>query len=113
MMSDSAIRFGIFMSDDRTLRMLALLAIAFVFITAAVGVNAGTTGTEFTSVYDKIKDWTTGYLGKTLAITSFLIGLGAGAFKGSPMPAIAGLGIALFSQYGVPVLEGISSAMIP
>lgn len=111
-MKQQIVQYLMFLANEKYVRNIALFTVAFLLFSAATA-HAGTTGTEFLSVYDKIKDLTTGYLGKTLALSAFLIGLGAGAFKGSPMPAVAGIGIAAFTTYGVPVLESLSSGMLP
>lgn len=78
----------------------------------AMNVDAGTTATEFQGVYDKIKDWTSGYLGKAIALFAFLLGLGVGVAKSSPIPAISGIVFALFVAFGPAVLEGIATATI-
>jgi conjugal transfer pilus assembly protein TraA len=88
---------------------LALVALALLLVDAAYG---GTTGTEFQGIYSKIKDWTTGYLGRSIAAFAFLLGLGAGVAKGSPIPAIAGVVFALFVSFGPAVLEGIATATV-
>lgn len=111
-MNNIVIRVGIIMSDERAMRWVILASLTLFFLAAAVNATAGTTGTEFTTIYDKLKDWSTGYLGKTFALASFLVGLGYGAFKGSLIPAIGGIGIALMSAYGVPVIEGIATATL-
>lgn len=100
------------LTDEKVVRHITVVSVAIVMYGAA-NANAGTTGTEFLPVYDKIKDLAEGYLGKAFAAAAFLIGLGAGAFKGSPMPAIGGFGIAAFTTYGIPVLEGLATATLP
>jgi conjugal transfer pilus assembly protein TraA len=88
---------------------LAVLALLFLVVGIA---NGGTTGTEFQGIYDKIKDWTSGYLGRSIAAFAFLLGLGAGVAQGSPIPAIAGVVFALFVSFGPAVLEGIATATV-
>lgn len=89
------------------------ILMAAVLLVLAVGIaHAGTTGTEFQGIYEKIKDWTSGYLGRSIAAFAFLLGLGAGVAKGSPIPAIAGVVFALFIAFGPAVLEGIATATV-
>ena len=87
----------------------ALLAMLLLI---AFNADAGTTGTEFKGIYDKHKDWTSGYLGKAIALFAFLLGLGIGVAKSSPIPAIAGIVFALFVAFGPAVLEGIATATL-
>lgn len=87
---------------------LAILALLFVSMT----VVAGTTGTEFQDIYDQVKDWTQGYLGKTIAIFAFLLGLGVGVVRQSPIPAISGVVFALFIAFGPGIIEGVATAVI-
>ena len=59
--------------------MLAVaVVLALFFPDTALG---GTTGTEFQSIYTKIKGWSTGYLGRLLALCTFVIGLGASIMR--------------------------------
>lgn len=79
---------------------------------AAGAVVAGTTGTEFLSLYNLIFGWTTGYLGKAIAIGAFLIGAFAGFAKSTIMPALIGLGFALLFAIGPGIIDGIVTALI-
>jgi conjugal transfer pilus assembly protein TraA len=94
-------------------KAILMVAALLALLVLAVGIaHAGTTGTEFQGIYDKIKDWTSGYLGRSIAAFAFLLGLGAGVAKGSPIPAIAGVVFALFVAFGPAVLEGIATATV-
>lgn len=73
---------------------------------------AGTTGAEFEGIYNQVKDWTEGYLGKAIALFAFLLGLGVGVARQSPIPAISGVVFALFVAFGPQIIEGIASAVI-
>ena len=66
---------------------------------------AGTTGTEFQTLYILVLGWSTGFLGKTIAISAFIIGLGMGIAKSSPIPALTGVVFALFVVY-IPTVIG-------
>lgn len=90
-------RFGMWVA------FFALLS--FVFVNQAFA--AGTTGSEFQGLYEMVRDWSTGYLGKTIAVTFLLVGLGMGIVRGSVMAAVCAIaaGVALL------MLPGIIDAM--
>ncbi len=93
-------------------RALLVGMVVFALLLVALDVTAGTTATEFQGIYDKLKDWTSGYLGKAIALFAFLLGLGVGVARSSPIPAISGVVFALFVAFGPAVLEGIATATI-
>jgi len=74
---------------------------------------AGTTGSEFQVLFDTLDAWITGYLGKSLAIGSFIIGAGIGAASMSAIPALIGVVIALFLSIIPTIINGIVSDVIP
>jgi hypothetical protein len=49
---------------------------------------AGTTGTEFQTMYTTLLNWATGYLGKAIAVAAFILGAGIGVARSSPIPAL-------------------------
>jgi conjugal transfer pilus assembly protein TraA len=88
------------------------MAFGLALMLAAGAVVAGTTGAEFLSLYTLVFGWTTGYLGKAIAIGAFLIGAFAGFAKSTIMPALIGLGFALLFAIGPGVIDGIVTALI-
>lgn len=74
---------------------------------------AGPGGSEFTTVYDQVSGWTNGVLGKTLAISSLLVGLGIGVLKQSVMAAVTGVAMALVAGFGPSVIDGVITAAVP
>ncbi len=86
--------------------LLAVLALALFFPDTAFG---GTTGTEFQSIYTKVKGWSTGYLGRLLALCTFIIGLGASIMRQTLFPALTGIGVALVVSLGPSLIEGIAT----
>ena len=85
---------------------LAAAAAALLSPEAALG---GTTGTEFQSIYTKVKGWSTGYLGRLLALCTFIIGLGASIMRQTLFPALTGIGVALVVSLGPALIEGIAT----
>ncbi len=86
--------------------LLTVVALALFFPDTALG---GTTGTEFQSIYDKVKGWSTGYLGRLLALCTFIIGLGASIMRQTLFPALTGIGVALVVSLGPSLIEGIAT----
>lgn len=71
---------------------------------------AATTGTEFEAVYKFVFEAATGYLGRAIAITGGLIGLGVGAATGKALPAIVGVVLAMFGALGPSIINSIFGA---
>lgn len=86
--------------------LLAALLVVLFFPDTALG---GTTGTEFQGIYNKVKGWSTGYLGRLLALCTFIIGLGASIMRQTLFPALTGIGVALVVSLGPSLIEGIAT----
>ncbi len=71
---------------------------------------AATTGGEFQAFYDFIYDAATGYLGRGLAITGGVFGLAYGIGKGSPLPAVLGIVLAIFGMLGPTIVNALFSS---
>ena len=71
-----------------------------------------TTGVEFQSAYQFFYDAATGYLGRGIAIVGGLIGLGYGAAKGSPLPAVLGVILAVFGALGPNIIDAIFGSAV-
>jgi conjugal transfer pilus assembly protein TraA len=97
------------MSKQMKLFLAVALLLGLVFGADAM---AGTGGTEFGSIYDLLKNWATGTLGKIFALGIFIVGIAAGIIKGDLMAAVSGVGGAMIMYYGPAVIEGIVSALI-
>ena len=89
-------------------KSLAVMAVGMV----AASAYAGTTGTEFKAFFDLIEGWTTGYLGKGLALAAFLLGAALGMVKGTMLPAMVGIGFAIMFTVGPGVITGMLAATI-
>lgn len=75
-------------------------------------VTAGTTGVEFQSFFQLMLDWTTGYLGKAIALAAFLFGAGIGMAKQNVVPAIIGIAFAIVFTVGPNVINGMMTAIV-
>lgn len=79
---------------------------------ASVPAFAGTTGTEFGPLYNLVKGWSEGFLGRTLAIAAFLVGAIVGFAKSTAMPALIGIVFAVLFAIGPGIIDGIASALV-
>ena len=86
--------------------------IALVLLGAATGALAGTTGTEFQSLYTWLTGLVQGYFGKAAAVAA--IGLGAlfSLARLNPIAILSGIGFAVFLQYAPTIASGILTATI-
>jgi conjugal transfer pilus assembly protein TraA len=106
--------------DQMNLRILPCFArnlfgragFAVLGLMLSVPAFAGTSGTEFQGLYNLVKGWSEGYLGRALAIGAFLVGAIVGFAKSTAMPALVGVIFALLFAIGPGIIEGIASALI-
>lgn len=90
-----------------------ILSAAMVALTvAAGGALAGTTGTEFQSLYTWVNGLVTGYFGKAVSVGAVGAGAVLSMAKVQPMPILAGMGFAVFLQYTPTIISGILTATI-
>ena len=68
---------------------------------------AATTGGEFQAFYDFIYGAASGYLGRGLAITGGVFGLAYGIGKGSALPAVLGIILAIFGMLGPTIINAL------
>ncbi|EWY35819.1 hypothetical protein N825_34220 [Skermanella stibiiresistens SB22] len=92
---------------------LGLLGLAVVLALAPTDAFAGTGGSAFDDVYTTIKDWTSGYLGKSIALGLVLYGVGAGVAKQSLGGFATGMGGGVGLNYAPDVVESVVSATLP
>ena len=90
----------------------ARLVLTALLLAAAGTVFAGTTGTEFQTMYTTLLNWVNGFLGKSIAIAAFILGAGVGIARSSPIPALVGVVFALFMVYVPNIIDSIMTATI-
>ena len=93
-------------------RLAAVAPVALLLALGATSAFAGTTGTEFQTMYTTLLNWATGYLGKAIAVAAFILGAGIGVARSSPVPALAGVVFALFMVYVPTIIDSIMTATI-
>lgn len=86
--------------------------LAAVLALACASAIAGTTGTEFQTLYNWINGVVTGYFGKAVAVAAVGIGALLSLAKANPIPVLAGVGFAIFLQYTPTIITGIITATI-
>ena len=76
---------------------------------ALVVAGSATAGTDttFDSIYNQIRGWAEGSLGKLLAVGAFLIGMGMGIVRQSAMAVVLGLVFALIFAFGPGIIDNI------
>ena len=98
---------------NRSHNRLAIVApMALLLALGAGSALAGTTGTEFQTMYTTMLNWATGYLGKAIAVAAFILGAGIGVARSSPIPALAGVVFALFMVYVPTIIDSIMTATV-
>lgn len=95
-----------------------LMLFGLVAVTAAVllvpdQAMAGTGGAEFDDVWDTLKDWTQGTLGRIIAGAMIIVGLIGGIARQSLMAFAMGTGGGIGLYNSPTVVESIMSATLP
>lgn len=89
---------------------LAIIAVALSVLAGSA--FAGTTGTEFATLYTWINNVVTGYFGRAVAVAAVGIGAILSIARVNPIPILAGVGFAIFLQYTPTIITGILTATI-
>ena len=89
---------------------IILLALSLSFLASSA--YAGTTGTEFSTLFTWLLGEVQGYAGKTIAIAAVGIGAILSIAKVNPIPILGGIGFAVFLQYVPTIITGILSATV-
>ena len=68
---------------------------------------AGTGGTTFDTIFTTVRGWAEGTLGKLLAVSAFIIGMGIGIVRQSVLAIVLGLAFAVSLAYAPAVIDSI------
>lgn len=82
------------------------LAPIMLAVVASSSAMAGT-DTTFDTIYTEIRGWAEGSLGKLLAVSAFLIGMGIGLVRQSAIAVVLGLAFALIFAFGPGIIDNI------
>jgi conjugal transfer pilus assembly protein TraA len=90
------------------------LLVGAIAAAAIAGVaHAGTTGTEFQSVYDTLVGWAQGTLGKVISLVMIMVGIVAGVARQNLMAFAVGIAAGL-GLYTAPfIVDNVVSATLP
>ncbi|MBQ9241448.1 MAG: hypothetical protein IJ164_09000 [Duodenibacillus sp.] len=86
---------------------LVLVLALIVLSLASDPTYAATAGEEFSDLYTLLKGWCTGYLGKSIAISFILVGLGMGIIRGSIVAAVVCIASAVALLMAPSVIDAL------
>ncbi|MGN1209946.1 MAG: TraA family conjugative transfer protein [Duodenibacillus sp.] len=86
-------------------RELCIGLLATAMSSSALAAN----GAEFEQLYTLVEEWTTGYLGKTIAVSFLLVGVAIGVIRGSIIAVVG----ALAAAAALALLPAVISAIFP
>ena len=101
---------------NRTFAFVPALLSVSVFVLSAVCPDAAWAGTStggqehFADLYAMLKAWSTGTLGKSIALMFLLVGLGVGVIRGSIMGAVGCVAASMALFIGPQIIEQIFTA---
>lgn len=68
---------------------------------------AATQGAEFNGVYDLVKAWSVGGLGKVISLAFLLVGLAIGVLRGSVLAAVSTIAAAVALLLGPSIIDAL------
>ena len=90
----------------------SMIFVGFLMMAWASAALAGTGGTEFTDLYTTLQGWSQGYLGKTIALGAFIVGMGMGIARQSIMAIALGIGAGMAVQYAPTIIDSMVTAIL-
>ncbi|MES2353151.1 MAG: TraA family conjugative transfer protein [Pseudomonadota bacterium] len=93
-------------------KTLAYIAIAATLTFLATTATAGVSGAEFLPIFTLLSDWIGGYLGRTIAFTGMILGVGAAALSQRPVLGLVGLFFGVVVLVMPTVLNAMLTAVI-
>jgi conjugal transfer pilus assembly protein TraA len=97
--------------QNSAVRKDATIALGIVLLAASTLAIAGSDNT-FAAAAQWLDSNLTGSMGKTFALGSLAVGLGAGIVKQSVMAVAIGAGVAMVASLGPGILNGMFSAVL-
>ncbi len=98
--------------DRRVLGLLALIGALTLILVPATSM-AGTTGTEFQTLYTLLTGWMTGFLGRVVAVIFIIIGVIAGAARQSIMGFVLGVSAGVGMFLAPAIIDNVVTATLP
>jgi conjugal transfer pilus assembly protein TraA len=100
------------MMNTRIVTYDSMIFVGFLAMARASAAIAGTGGTEFTDLYTTLQGWSQGYLGKTIALGAFIVGMGIGIAQQSIMAIALGIGAGMAVQYAPTIIDSMVTALL-
>ena len=93
--------------------LTSLFAASMLTLLSPEAMAAGTAlaSGAFDSLYATLVDWTTGTLGRSIALVFLLVGLGLGIFRGSILGAVSSIGAAIALIIAPDIIEALMPAV--
>jgi len=98
--------------ERRTRAVLAVIT-AVALLAVAGTTLAGTTGTEFQTLYTLLTGWMTGFLGRSVAVIFIIIGVIAGAARQSIMGFVLGISAGVGMFLAPAIVDNVVTATLP
>lgn len=92
--------------------VLGVVFLLLLFPDIAAAANADGGQEVFGEMYNTLKGWITGVLGKLIALACFTVGLAIGVVKQSIMATVVGIAMALALFYGPALIENVFAATL-
>lgn len=102
--------FGRLKNAVRSHRYLLAAGAAALVVTAAglpADALAATQGAEFNGVYDLVKAWSVGGLGKVISLAFLLVGLAIGVLRCSVLAAVSTIAAAVALLLGPSIIDAL------
>lgn len=113
-METTQTRFAQKIQDKRMMLGLALaLAASVLAVLYAPDVFASSGGGEFDEIWEKLKEWMQGTLGKVLALVAILVGVVMGIGRQNLMAFVIGPAIGIGLYYSPDLIDGLMAASVP
>lgn len=97
-------------------KIVALTAMGLTFALSgefALAAQGAAQDTEFQQMFLQVNKWATGNLARTIALATFLVGIGISVGKQTLFPAVMGIIVAFTAAYGPSVIGSIMTATLP
>lgn len=99
--------------SQTTFQFVVLLLLVGFFVLDATGALAGTGGADVADLYNKIREYLTGMLGKCIGILAFIAGIARSAITESPKGIVFGFLVCLGVWFAPLYLDKLITGTLP
>lgn len=93
--------------------LIAMIALPVLAMLAPEAMAGNASDAEFQTLYEKVKDWSKGYVGRIISVTFVMVGLAAGVLRGSVMGFVVGIAAAVGLFLGPDIINTLMGATLP